>query len=69
MRGHSRLRRIAHSVAVCAGCPALAVVALFGQGTVQLLGAVATGALVLLAYCWLDRSRLHLSELSALRPR
>lgn len=51
----------------CVGVPASTVVMLFGQGTLQLFCGAAAGGVVLLGYCWLDRKRLHLSELSTLR--
>lgn len=56
------------AVVACVAGPALVVVLIAGQGAAQLMVAALAAALVLAAYCLLDRRRLRLDELAALRP-
>jgi hypothetical protein len=54
-------------VALTVGVPSAVVIALLGQGNVSLLVAVAVSGVALLAYCFADRRRLQLDELTLLR--
>jgi len=57
-------------VSLCVAVPSLAVVAIVGQGTWQMVVGVTLSGMVLLAYCYLDRRRLRLDELGgAMRRR
>jgi O-antigen/teichoic acid export membrane protein len=57
------------AVGGCVAAPALAVVAVAGQGSVQLVVAALLAGLVLGSYCVLDRRRLRLDELATVRDR
>jgi O-antigen/teichoic acid export membrane protein len=51
------------------GLPSGCVVWFLGQGNISLLLAILVSGLALLGYCYVDRHRLHMEELRALRGR
>ena len=57
------------AVSGCVAVPALLVVLVAGQGAVQLVVGLAGAAVMLLAYCVIDRRRLRLDELAHVRRR
>jgi O-antigen/teichoic acid export membrane protein len=57
------------AVSGCVAAPALLVVAVAGQGTLQLAVGLVGAAVMLLTYCLLDRRRLRLDEIAHLRSR
>jgi O-antigen/teichoic acid export membrane protein len=55
------------AVCLCVAVPSGLVAWLLGQGNLQLVLAVLVSGVLLLGYCFVDRSRLELTDLAVLR--